>query len=74
MKNRGFKEVYQLDGGIQTYGQTYGDGGLWQGALYVFDNRLSVKFSGIPSPVSSCGYPGLSGADKHHMLDQHSET
>ena len=37
MKKRGFKEVYQIDGGIQSYGETYGDEGLWEGSLYVFD-------------------------------------
>jgi len=29
MKNRGFKEVYQIDGGIVKYGEAYGDDGLW---------------------------------------------
>ncbi len=29
MKTRGFKEVYQIDGGIFTYGKEYGDDGLW---------------------------------------------
>jgi UPF0176 protein len=33
MKNRGFKEVYQMDGGIAKYGETYGDEGL---AHYMF--------------------------------------
>jgi len=28
MKNRGFKEVYQLDGGIVTYAKEYGNDGL----------------------------------------------
>ena len=31
MKNRGFKEVYQIDGGIVRYGETYRDRGLWEG-------------------------------------------
>lgn len=38
MKNKGFKEVYQIDGGIVKYGETYKDDGLWEGKLYVFDN------------------------------------
>jgi UPF0176 protein len=45
MKTRGFKEVYQIDGGIFTYGKEYGDDGLWEGALYTFDNRMSIEFS-----------------------------
>lgn len=36
MKNRGFKEVYQIDGGIVKYGEAYGDDGLWEGSLHVF--------------------------------------
>ena len=31
MKNRGFNEVYQIDGGIVKYGESYGDDGLWEG-------------------------------------------
>ena len=45
MKNRGFQEVYQLDGGIATYGEAYGDDGLWKGSLYVFDDRITMDFS-----------------------------
>jgi len=44
MLNRGFKEVYQIEGGIARYGQKYRDAGLWEGALYVFDNRMAVSF------------------------------
>ena len=45
MVNRGFTEVYQLDGGIVKYGERYGDSGLWNGSLYVFDKRMSIDFS-----------------------------
>ena len=31
MKNRGFKEIYQIDGGIVRYGEKYGDKSLWGG-------------------------------------------
>lgn len=58
MISRGFSEVYQLDGGIATYGETYRDEGLWQGSLYVFDNRMSVEFSdraGVIGRCSQCG-------------------
>lgn len=44
MKNRGFKEVYQIDGGIVRYGEKYGNKGLWEGSLYVFDKRMHVEF------------------------------
>lgn len=54
MKNRGFKEVYQLDGGIVKYGETYGDAGLWEGSLYVFDNRMGTKFSNQAVDIAAC--------------------
>jgi UPF0176 protein len=54
MKNRGFKEVYQIDGGIAKYGEEYGDDGLWEGALYVFDDRLTTKFSDKAKDIGMC--------------------
>jgi UPF0176 protein len=58
MINRGFTEVYQLDGGIATYGQQYGDKGLWDGSLYVFDQRMSVQFSDDPAVIGRCAECG----------------
>ncbi len=54
MKNRGFKEVYQIDGGIVKYGETYGDDGLWEGSLHVFDDRMKVDFSDHTKVVGEC--------------------
>lgn len=54
MRSRGFGEVYQLDGGIVRYGESYGDEGLWEGSLYVFDKRQSVDFSDHTSVVGRC--------------------
>ena len=54
MKTRGFKEVYQIDGGIFTYGKEYGDDGLWEGALYTFDNRMSIEFSDKTKSIALC--------------------
>lgn len=54
MINRGFTEVYQLDGGIATYGDQYGDDGLWEGSLYVFDKRMAVQFSDHTKVISVC--------------------
>ena len=45
MKQRGFQEVYQLDGGIVRYGEAFGDDGLWEGSLYLFDARMHQEFS-----------------------------
>ncbi|MGV6992451.1 oxygen-dependent tRNA uridine(34) hydroxylase TrhO [Gordonia amicalis] len=54
MRNRGFNEVYQLDGGIVRYGERYRDGGLWKGSLYVFDNRMSTEFSDRAEVLGQC--------------------
>lgn len=54
MKKRGFKEVYQIDGGIVKYGEQYGDDGLWEGSLYVFDDRMNVKFSDKAKDIGEC--------------------
>ncbi|MFC7788975.1 oxygen-dependent tRNA uridine(34) hydroxylase TrhO [Microbacterium sp. MAHUQ-60] len=54
MVSRGFGEVYQLDGGIARYGEEYGDDGLWEGSLYVFDKRGSVDFSDHAAVIGEC--------------------
>jgi UPF0176 protein len=54
MKNRGFEEVYQMDGGIVKYGETYGDDGLWEGSLYVFDDRMGMEFSDHAKVIGTC--------------------
>src|SRR5690606_25148194 len=54
MINRGFKEVYQIDGGIVRYGEEFGDNGLWEGSLHVFDNRMKMDFSKNPAIIGQC--------------------
>ena len=54
MINRGFREVYQLDGGIVNYGETFADSGLWEGSLYVFDERKSIEFSDHAAVIGHC--------------------
>ena len=54
MKSRGFQEVYQLDGGIVRYGEAFKDDGLWEGSLYVFDNRKTVTFSNRAAVIGHC--------------------
>ena len=58
MTARGFGEVYQLDGGIVRYGERYGDEGLWEGSLYVFDKRGSVDFSDHAAIIGECASCG----------------
>ena len=54
MKKRGFKDVYQIDGGIVKYGEKYGDDGLWEGRLYVFDGRMGMDFSDHTKTIGTC--------------------
>ncbi len=54
MKNRGFKEVYQMDGGVVKYGETYKDKGFWEGSLYIFDGRMNHHFSDKSVDIGSC--------------------
>jgi len=54
MRARGFNEVYQIDGGIVRYGETFGNDGLWEGSLYVFDARGSVDFGADARVLGSC--------------------
>jgi UPF0176 protein len=60
MASRGFGEVYQLEGGIVRYGERFGDDGLWEGSLYVFDGRGSVDFSDHAAVIGSCTVCGAS--------------
>ncbi len=48
LKTAGFEDVSQLHGGIATYGKnenTKGD--LWDGMMYVFDERISVPINRV---------------------------
>lgn len=56
MKNRGFAEVYQLEGGIVKYGQEFGNKGLWEGSLYVFDRRMTIDFEENIAAIGECEY------------------
>jgi len=54
MKNRGYGEVYQIDGGIVKYGEKYKDNGYWEGKLYVFDGRMVTAFSEDAQDLADC--------------------
>jgi len=65
MKNRGFEEVYQIKGGIVRYGETYKNGGLWEGSLYTFDNRKVIEFDEGLAPIGECD--GCGAATKNFI-------
>jgi UPF0176 protein len=54
MIKRGFKEVYQIDGGIVRYGESQGDESLWEGSLYVFDDRMNINFTDKAKTIGEC--------------------
>lgn len=54
MVKRGFTQVYQLEGGIHRYGEEFGDDGLWEGSMYVFDRRMKIDFSDSPAILATC--------------------
>ena len=46
LKNNGFNEVYQLDGGILNYIEKIDkNNSLWDGECFVFDDRVSQILS-----------------------------
>jgi UPF0176 protein len=54
MLQRGFQEVYQVEGGIVRYGEAYGNEGLWEGSLFIFDGRMNQEFGPNTKVISSC--------------------
>jgi len=54
MKQNGFENVYQIDGGIIKYGKETG-GKDFEGKCYVFDKRILVDVNSVnPSVISKC--------------------
>jgi UPF0176 protein len=74
MVSRGFGEVYQLEGGIVRYGEKYGDDGLWEGSLYVFDKRGSVDFSDHTDVIGECAVCGNATKRTANCMDAACDT
>lgn len=53
MKKKGFKNIYQLHGGIIRYGEIVGNT-HWKGKCFVFDNRLTIDIGTGAPPISNC--------------------
>ncbi len=51
--NKGFKKVYQLDGGIHSYMESY-PGKDFLGTLYTFDQRVVINFGGERTIIGEC--------------------
>lgn len=70
MKKRGFNEVYQIDGGIVKYGEAYGDDGLWEGSLYVFDGRKRTTFTSKAKDIGACTHCGAKTSNYENCTNQ----
>ena len=61
LKKKGFKNIYQLNGGILNYlNKIKKNESLWKGECFVFDNRISLKHGlklGSYSMCSGCRVP-----------------
>ncbi len=53
LKQQGFEDVYQLHGGIGTYMKQY-PGQDFVGSLYVFDERMTERFTDTYEIVGTC--------------------
>jgi UPF0176 protein len=55
LREQGFEEVYQLEGGILRYLETVDENdSLWDGECYVFDRRVSVGHGLVPGNLEIC--------------------
>ncbi|ARJ47929.1 oxygen-dependent tRNA uridine(34) hydroxylase TrhO [Candidatus Pelagibacter sp. RS39] len=56
LKKKGFKNIYQLNGGILNYlNKINKNESLWRGECFVFDNRISLKHKLKVGSYSVCG-------------------
>lgn len=69
MKERGFAEVYQIEGGIVRYGEKFGSKGLWEGSLYTFDARMRIEFDREGEVIGRCDVCGEATEDFVNCID-----
>ena len=69
MKDRGFQEVYQIDGGIVKYGEAFGNDGLWDGSLAIFDGREAVDFAPGAKVIGRCSVCGAQSSTLVNCAD-----
>lgn len=75
MKEKGYENVYQLDGGVIKYGEKMGSK-HWDGKLFVFDDRLSAPLSTddpgtVISKCAQCDAPTDTYLNCAHMDCNH---
>jgi len=67
LKENGFENVYQLHGGILTYGQECSDE-HWEGKCFVFDTRGAVDIdpNSQSEPITQCVLCNLPNSELHN--------
>ena len=67
LKENGFDEVYQLQGGILSYGNECGNA-YWEGKCFVFDTRGAVDIdpNSQSDPITQCVLCNLPNAELHN--------
>lgn len=55
LRSRGFKDVYQLHGGIVTYQEQFGNE-HWRGECFVFDQRMTVRVDDGLVQIGRCAH------------------
>jgi len=56
-RSKGFKNVFQLHGGIAAYQQQFGND-HWQGECFVFDQRMTVRVEEGLVQIGRCAHTG----------------
>ena len=57
LRSRGFRDVFQLHGGIVTYQEQFGNE-HWLGECFVFDQRMIVRVDEALVPIGQCAHTG----------------
>ncbi len=57
LRSRGFKDVFQLHGGIVTYQEQFGNE-HWEGECFVFDQRMTVRIEEDLVQIGRCAHSG----------------
>lgn len=70
LRSRGFKEVYQLHGGIMTYQQEFGNE-HWLGECFVFDKRMTVRVDENLRQIGACAHTGRPSARFVNCANEH---
>jgi len=73
MLEQGFKEVYQIEGGVLNYFEQCA-GKHWQGDCFVFDDRVEVDKKLVPTGATWCTYCQLTIASGQLCTCQDSRT